>query len=109
MKDPQVPLRLPTVCPACDAQLYVQTLTCSRWTLTCSRCSTRIEGQFPLSVFLLLPAAEQQFILEFVLCSGSLKEMAARQGLSYPTVRNRLDEIIEHLNTLQHEKPQENR
>lgn len=102
MKEPQVPLRLPTVCPACDAQLFVQTLTCSR-------CSTRIEGQFPLSVFLLLPAAEQQFILEFVLCSGSLKEMAARQGLSYPTVRNRLDEIIEHLNTLQHEKPQENR
>lgn len=103
MKDQPIAQRLPTRCPACDAQLFVQTLACSR-------CPTRIEGRFPLPVFLLLPPAEQQFILEFVLCSGSLKEMAARQGLSYPTVRNRLDEIIEHLNTLiQHENAQEDR
>ena len=102
MKDHPPMQRLPTVCPACDAKLYVQTLACTQ-------CSTRIEGRFPLPVFLLLPAGEQQFILEFVLCSGSLKEMASRQGLSYPTVRNRLDEIIEHQKNLQHEKSQENR
>lgn len=78
-------------------------------TLACAECETRFEGAFPLPVFLLLTAGEQQFILDFVACSGSLKEMASRQGLSYPTVRNRLDEIIEHLNTLQHEKYQKNR
>ncbi|WP_302378872.1 DUF2089 family protein [uncultured Alistipes sp.] len=93
--------RLPTTCPACREALYVQTLTCTE-------CATRVEGAFPLPIFLLLTADEQQFILDFVSCSGSLKEMAARQGLSYPTVRNRLDEIIEHLNTLQHEKSPEN-
>lgn len=101
MKEQPIAQRLPTRCPACDAQLFVQTLACSK-------CTTRIEGRFPMPIFLLLPANEQQFILEFVLCSGSLKEMAARQGLSYPTVRNRLDEIIEHLNTLQYETSQEN-
>lgn len=94
--------RLPTSCPACGGALHVQTLACTE-------CETRIEGAFPLPVFLLLTAGEQQFILDFVACSGSLKEMASRQGLSYPTVRNRLDEIIEHLNTLQHEKYQKNR
>ena len=37
------------------------------------------------------------FVADFVMCSGSLKEMAARMGVSYPSVRNRLDEIIGEL------------
>jgi hypothetical protein len=36
-------------------------------------------------------------VLEFIKASGSLKEMAKLLGLSYPTVRNRLDEIIERI------------
>lgn len=44
-----------------------------------------------------LTAEEQKFILDFVMCSGSLKEMALQLGLSYPSVRNRLDDIIERL------------
>lgn len=34
-------------------------------------------------------------------CSGSLKEMAARQKVSYPTLRNRLNELIETLENAQ--------
>ncbi|GHT71187.1 hypothetical protein FACS189455_2410 [Bacteroidia bacterium] len=45
-----------------------------------------------------LSAEEQDFILRFVRCSGSLKDMAKQLGLSYPTVRNLLDEIIEKIN-----------
>lgn len=44
-----------------------------------------------------LPPEEQEFILEFIKASGSLKEMAGILKVSYPTVRNRLDEIIEKL------------
>ncbi len=44
-----------------------------------------------------LSPEDQSFILEFIKSSGSLKEMARLLRLSYPTVRNRLDEIIEHL------------
>lgn len=40
---------------------------------------------------------DQEFVLEFIKASGSLKEMAKIIGVSYPTVRNRLDEIIENL------------
>jgi len=45
----------------------------------------------------LLPEADQRFVIRFVLNSGSLKEMASELKLSYPTVRNMLNEIIEKL------------
>lgn len=54
-------------------------------------------GHYPLPDLALLPAADQSFVLHFVRCSGSLKEMAKHLKVSYPTVRNRLNEIIEHL------------
>ena len=44
-----------------------------------------------------LEPEEQEFVLEFLLNSGSLKEMANKMGKSYPTVRNKLDELIEKL------------
>ena len=42
-----------------------------------------------------LEADEVQFIKRFVLASGSLKEMADIYGVTYPTVRNRLNHIIQ--------------
>lgn len=40
------------------------------------------------------------FIKRFILASGSLKELAAAYGISYPTVRLRLDRLIEKLKIL---------
>lgn len=85
---------LPVVCPSCGKKLHVRSLDCPY-------CATHIEGDYRLPVFMLLSAEEQRFVFDFVKCSGSLKEMAAQLELSYPTVRNRLDEIIEHLKTLE--------
>lgn len=85
---------LPVVCPSCGAELRVRALACPK-------CDTRVEGDYDLPLFLLLTAEEQRFVLDFVKCSGSLKEMAAQLGLSYPTVRNRLDDLIDHLKTLE--------
>ncbi len=83
---------LPVACPSCGKNLHVHSLECPS-------CATRIEGDYRLPAFMRLTAEEQRFVLDFVKCSGSLKEMAAQLGLSYPTVRNRLDEIIERLKT----------
>lgn len=83
---------LPTCCPSCGESLRVRTLCCPD-------CGTQVTGDFPLPAFARLAAAEQRFLLDFVLCGGSLKELAARRGVSYPTVRNRLDELIERLKT----------
>ena len=44
-----------------------------------------------------LEADELKFIRNFVLASGSLKEMAQSYGVSYPTVRSRLNNVIEKI------------
>lgn len=41
-----------------------------------------------------LEAADIGFIRQFLLASGSLKEVAKVYGISYPTVRSRLDQLI---------------
>ena len=89
--------KLPKLCPSCGGGLYVQAMCCEA-------CDTRIEGSFPLPQLMLLSEEDQQFVLDFVMCSGSLKEMATRLKLSYPTVRNRLDDIIAALGQMSKEK-----
>ncbi|MBR9999814.1 MAG: DUF2089 family protein [Cyclobacteriaceae bacterium] len=86
--------KLPIVCPSCNSDLKVQSLHCEK-------CSTTIGGQFELPVLLRLEEKEQDFILDFVQCSGSLKIMALKLGLSYPTVRNMLDDLISKIENLQ--------
>ena len=86
--------KTPNQCPACDSRLFISELTCSN-------CATRLSGQFPLPALLQLSPEDQRFVTDFVLNSGSLKAMAAALGVSYPTVRNRLDDIIQKLKELQ--------
>lgn len=88
--------QLPVHCPACSTMLKVRRLECSN-------CDTAVEGRFPLSIFDYLSASEQAFILAFVKSSGSLKEMSTRLQLSYPSVRNMLNDLIERMNTVEQE------
>ena len=46
-----------------------------------------------------------QFIKRFLLASGSLKELAQQYGISYPTVRIRLNRLIKKVHTLDIDKP----
>lgn len=85
--------KLPVACPSCSASLNVSRLSCPA-------CTTEVSGNFPLPPLLRLPADEQAFVLQFFLTSGSLKEMASQMGISYPTVRNRLDDLIEKVKQL---------
>ncbi len=89
--------KLPINCPSCEKPLAVSELTCSD-------CETVISGSYSLPVLLRLSAEEQDFIFEFVMSSGSLKKVAVKIGKSYPTVRNKLDDIIEKINQLQKDK-----
>lgn len=86
--------RLPHECPSCNSQLKVKSLICEQ-------CNTSIDGLFDLPLQAKLSQAEQQFMLNFVKSSGSLKEMAKHLDLSYPTVRNMLDDLIAKLNNLE--------
>ncbi len=82
--------QLPINCPSCSGRLAVKRLRCER-------CETEVEGNYSLPVLASLPQTDQEFVVEFVRASGSLKDMAALLKVSYPTVRNRLDEIIENI------------
>ena len=81
---------LPCSCPSCQSILRVRCLVCES-------CGTEVSGLYPLPVLARLSTEEQDFILRFVKSSGSLKDMAKQLGLSYPTVRNLLDDIIEKI------------
>ena len=86
--------KLPQTCPSCDGMLNVKNLGCDH-------CGTEVNGHFALPLLACLTAEEQQFVLEFVCCSGSLKEMAHIRKLSYPSVRNLLDEVIAKIQATQ--------
>ena len=82
--------KFPNICPSCDAKLDVSKLTCSS-------CDTEVTGKFTLPIWTELSLEEHDFVLQFLLNSGSLKEMANQLGKSYPTVRNKLDDLIDKL------------
>lgn len=86
--------QLPVNCPSCQNPLVVSQLSCPN-------CETVISGSYSLPVLLLLSKEDQDFVFEFVMSSGSLKKMAAKMSKSYPTVRNKLDDILEKISHLQ--------
>jgi hypothetical protein len=83
-----------TQCPSCQSAL-------SATRLSCEACATHLEGKFEVPLLLQLTPEDLRFVTEFLRCSGSLKAMATLLEVSYPTVRNRLDELIQTLNALE--------
>ncbi|KUP08827.1 hypothetical protein Q75_01990 [Bacillus coahuilensis p1.1.43] len=76
-----------TTCPVCEQQLKVSKLTCGH-------CHTTIDNTFDLPQILSLKKEQLHFIETFILCRGSIKEVEKALGISYPTVRNKLEEVI---------------
>jgi hypothetical protein len=56
-----------------------------------------IEGSFELPALSRLTMEDQTFVIAFIRCHGSIKEMESLFGISYPTVKNRLNRIAEQL------------
>lgn len=56
-----------------------------------------IEGSFTLPPLASLSAEDQVFVMAFIHCHGSIKEMEQMFGISYPTVKNRLNRIASQL------------
>lgn len=86
--------KLPHICPSCSAALNVKSLICGN-------CETVVSGEFALPLLARFTSEEQNFIIEFVKSSGSLKVMAQKLNLSYPSVRNLLDDLIVKIETNQ--------
>ncbi|MGV3464860.1 MAG: DUF2089 domain-containing protein [Heyndrickxia sp.] len=77
-------------CPVCSKQLKITKLQCTH-------CQTTIENVFEISSFASLSKEQLNFIEIFLKCRGNIKEVEKELGVSYPTVRGKLDDIISSL------------
>jgi hypothetical protein len=73
-------------CPVCGSDTEVTRISCDA-------CGTTIEGHFQLCRFCRLTAEQKNFIDVFIKCRGNIKEVEKELGVSYPTVKNRLEDV----------------
>src|SRR5689334_24095122 len=66
-----------------------------------------IEGRFDVPPLAQLPADDQIFVAAFVRCHGSIKQMEKFFGVSYPTIKNRLNKIGSQLSFVEIEQGSE--
>lgn len=78
---------IPNSCPSCGNPLVIESLRCPA-------CNTGVEGHYALSRFMRLHLEQLQFCETFLRCRGNLKDVGTLLGISYPTARNRLDELL---------------
>eukprot|EP01156_Anaeramoeba_ignava_P014231 Anaeramoba_ignava/a608564_24.p1 GENE.a608564_24~~a608564_24.p1 ORF type:complete len:163 (-),score=26.99 a608564_24:846-1334(-) len=79
-------------CPVCQHDLVITQLSCTN-------CDTKINGnyQHKQGPFSVLNEEQTNFLLSFVKCEGRFNRMEGELGLSYPTLRNRFNEIVKIL------------
>lgn len=82
--------KAPGACPVCGREMAITRLSCGY-------CETKLEGEFAAGKFSRLSQEQLDFIEVFVKNRGNIKEVEKELGISYPTVRNRLDGVIQAL------------
>lgn len=73
-------------CPVCGGDTSVTKIGCDS-------CGTEIKGSFQLCKFCRLTTEQKTFIDVFIKCRGNIKEVEKELGVSYPTVKNRLEDV----------------
>lgn len=84
-------------CPICSAKLKVVKLRCNK-------CGTVIENDFEFSKFEYLEEEHLNFMEIFLKCRGNIKDVEKELGISYPTVRAKLDDVVAALGYTQVKK-----
>lgn len=77
-------------CPVCGNDTEITKIRCNS-------CGTTIEGQFQLCRFCRLTEDQKNFLDAFIKCRGNIKEVEKELGISYPTVKNKLDDLASAL------------
>ncbi len=78
---------LPGECPICQGEMIITRLECRE-------CDVKIEGRFFSGPFSQLSPEQMEFVEIFVKNEGKITRMEDELSLSYPTIRNRLHEVI---------------
>jgi hypothetical protein len=79
-----------TKCPVCGEEMRIVGLKCPS-------CDTEIRGMFYLDEFFRLSREQLNFVKLFIKNRGNLSDLGKELDLSYPTLRNRLNEVIKTL------------
>lgn len=77
-------------CPICNSKLKIMKLRCNK-------CGTVIENEFEFSKFECLEEEHLNFMEVFLKCRGNIKDVEKELGISYPTVRAKLDDVVSAL------------
>ena len=81
---------VPTECPVCRDNLLVTQLACRN-------CGTGLEGRFAMGRLFQLGTEQLHFVEVFLRCEGKINRVQDDLGISYPTVRSRLDDVVRAL------------
>ena len=79
-----------STCPVCEGELLISRLHCRS-------CGTALEGEFGVGRFGRLTKEQLALLESFLRSRGNLKEMERELGISYPTVRGRVDALVRAL------------
>lgn len=79
-----------STCPVCESRLQVTRLHCNT-------CGTTIEGEFNVGRFARLGREQMSLLESFLRSRGNLKELERELGLSYPTIRGRVETLLRTL------------
>ncbi len=90
----------PRTCPVCGDQLHLTRLSCAG-------CGTELSGDFETCEFCALGPADRRLLRLFLSSRGNLKAIERQLGVSYPTVRARLDQLLARLGLDPEGGPQE--
>jgi hypothetical protein len=85
-----VPHDVIATCPVCTNELSVTRLRCGE-------CGTTIEGEFGVGRFGRLTREQTQVLESFLRSRGNLRDMERELGISYPTVRARVEALVRAL------------
>lgn len=77
-------------CPVCSEDLEITRLRCPG-------CGTEIKGDFTPCPFCRLDADQEKLLTVFLKARGNIREVERELGISYPTVRARIDEVLKAL------------
>ena len=79
-----------STCPVCSGELAVTRLRCRS-------CGTTLEGDFSVGRFARLDRDQHALLESFLRSRGNLREMERELGISYPTVRSRVEALVRSL------------
>src|SRR5690606_29083191 len=86
-------------CPVCSGELTIARLHCRS-------CGTALEGEFGVGRFGRLDREQLSLLESFLRSRGNLKEMERELGISYPTVRGRVDALVRALGLADGDAPE---